>query len=242
MKTATLTKKTLGTAAIAATLSLALANSASAVTFFGGRDSGVNSTGPRPSSNAAASNFDAAAGALGGINLLTFESLPTGNMASPTNLPGLSITQTGGAPNAISTDNDNILGFNTTAGGSKFLQTQTNATTTFTFATPIQAFGSYVTGLGTASGEALLQFNDGTSQSFNLTALLGTGDGGVGFFGFTDVGKSIASVSFVSATGTGGDVYGIDDVRFVSIPTPALLPGLVGISLNLWRKRKAKAA
>jgi hypothetical protein len=227
---------TTGTVCIAIGAGMSSAHAAT----FNGADSGVNSSGARPNSNNAASQFDAAAAALGTINFISFESLTLGTLPSTTSLPGVTIS---GIDNFISNDDSDIVGFNTTSGGSKFLQSQTDRTTTFAFANPIQAFGAYVTGLGTSSGQALLQFNDGTDQSYNLSAILAS-SGGAGFFGFTDAGKSITSVAFVSATGSGGDIYGIDDVRFVSsaqVPTPALFPGLIGLGVGVLRKRKAKA-
>jgi hypothetical protein len=213
-------------------------DSAKALTFGGGKDSGVNGSDARPNSALAASQFDAAAGALGAVNIIDFESFKSGELPNSTTIPGVTISASGSGANSISTDNSNTLGFNTTAGGSNFLQSQTSLTTTFTFATPIQAFGAYITGLGTAPGNALLNFSDGSTQSYDLTALIGDANGGAGFFGFTDAGKSISSIAFAGTT-SGQDIYGIDDVRYVAVPTPALLPGLIGIGLGVWRKRKA---
>jgi hypothetical protein len=228
---------TTGTVCIAIGADMSSAHAAT----FSGADGGVDSSGARPNSNNAASQFDTAAAALGTINLISFESLTAGSLPSPSNLPGVTISGTG---NFIANDDSSIVGFNTTSGGSKFLQSQTNLTTTFAFANPIQAFGAYITGLGTSSGQALLEFNDGSNQSYNLSNIFAS-SGGAGFFGFTEAGKSIASVAFVSATGSGADVYGIDDVRFVSsaqVPAPALLPGLIGLGMGVLRKRKAETA
>jgi hypothetical protein len=220
---------------------------------FSGKDAGVNGSGARPNSDTAASQFDAAAGALGTINLINFESLsPLAYL--PTILPRVTIL--GGNNSFISDDaytdisSAPVVGFNTTSGGSKFLQTWNFDTVTFKFVNPIQAFGAYITGLGTRSGDVMLQFNDGSNQSYNLSNILRNGSpGGASFFGFTEAGKSISSVTFAEMTGNrddGADLYGIDDVRFVSssqpIPTPALLPGLMGVGLGVWRKRKGESA
>jgi hypothetical protein len=221
---------------------------------FSGKDAGVNGSGARPNSDTAASQFDAAAGALGTINLINFESLTLGSLSSSTSFPKVTIL--GKANNYISDGTDfdipsaPVVGFNTTSGGSKFLRTWNFDTVTFKFVDPIQAFGAYITGLGTRRGDVMLQFNDGSSQSYNLSNILRNGSvGGASFFGFTEAGKSISSVSFAEMTGNrddGADLYGIDDVRFVSssqpIPTPALLPGLMGIGLGVWRKRKGESA
>ncbi len=210
-----------------------------AIVTFSGSDPGATVVGGN--SLTQSNLFNTAAGALGPVNLINFEGSADGT--NPVVLPGVTIT---GSPasGSIGVDTnpsiDNILGGNTTAGGSKYWQTNVRKDTVFAFANPIQAFGAYITGLGSASvGQALLLFNDGSAQTFNLSTAIGSSDGGVGFFGFTDAGKFISSVTFKSGTGTGEDVYGIDDVRYVTaVPTPALLPGLVGIGLAAMRKRK----
>jgi hypothetical protein len=217
-----------------------------AIVQFSGSDSGATAVGGN--SLTQSNLFNTAAAGLGSVNLIDFEGLADGS--NPVVLPGVTVT---GAPSApagtvgvnTSATIDNLLGGNTTAGGSKYWRTSVIKDTVFAFANPVQAFGAYITGLGSASvGQALLLFNDGSAQTFNLSTAIGNANGGVGFFGFTDAGKFISSVTFKTGTGTGEDVYGIDDVRYVSstaIPTPALLPGLVGIGLAAMRKRKNQA-
>jgi hypothetical protein len=49
--------------------------------------------------------------------------------------------------------------------------------------------------------------------------------------------------NFLSFANEGGDNIGaiLDDVNVAAIPTPALLPGLLGMGVATWRKRKAEA-
>ena len=66
--------------------------------------------------------------------------------------------------------------------------------------------------------------------------------GGTAFFGFSDLGASIMSISYF--TGTGGDFVGVDDIRYRStsvVPIPASLPLLFGgvFALGFIRRRKA---
>jgi hypothetical protein len=81
------------------------------------------------------------------------------------------------------------------------------------------------------AGETIT-FSDGTSQS---VAIPNPGfDGGTTFVGFTDAGKSIASITI----NVHNDIVGVDDVRYVTDPVPepaslALLGGaLAGLALT----------
>jgi len=86
---------------------------------------------------------------------------------------------------------------------------------TFTFATPIDAFGAYLTGIQ-LTGESIT-FNDGAGQSIPIPNP-GSGGGGA-YVAFTDFGQGISSVT-ISAP---GDIIGVDDVSYASqggSPTP----------------------
>ena len=191
------------------------------VLYGGGAGATDPTAGPgqaHPNTDAARGQFDVAASGFGTLTQLTFEPVALNSTNFTTN--GVTIT---GANNAggVSNSSSTITGFNTTAGGSKFLQlassNSNNAVTeTFTFsnADPVTAFGATFTGVGTSSGSTLITFNDGTTQSVLLP---GSSQGGTLFFGFTDANAttSIKSVTLgvypVNGGGT-GDIIGIDDV------------------------------
>ena len=220
--------------------------SASIIQFQGG-DAGANSTDPRPVSNATAASFDAAAGALGAINLITFESAPVGSFSSLVVAPGVTLTGTNlfGNPQSIRNTPmgtpDSLFGYDTTSGGRNFAAL-IGGTLTFTFATPIDAFGGYISGLQ-LSGETI-SFNDGSSQTIDLLNLGSAG--GVQFAGFTDAGRLISSITLNATVGLAGDDIGVDDVRYVAssattVPEPTSLvllgTGLVGMVLFRGRRK-----
>jgi hypothetical protein len=213
---------------------------ASPITFSGGDATGPGA--PNPNSSAALNAFLLAAGALGNVQLIDFESQSLGSPAVATNL-GSGVTYTPTNPDSFSGifgDNDGTRGFNTTSAGSQHLRYSSSSTTNqavFSFASPIVAFGVYVTGVNVGSPIPVIRFNDGTVQTFELTQF-GSGVANVQFFGFTNAGNPISSVEFV---GNVDDIFGIDDVRFVSangVPEPGTW-GLVlgaGLMLGAWRR------
>ncbi|MGD2182965.1 PEP-CTERM sorting domain-containing protein [Lusitaniella coriacea] len=218
-----------------------------AILTFTGQDVGATPADPRPNSDVAAANFDTAAGVLGAVNVIDFEDAPLGNFAALNIAPGVTATLTGTdteggivtTPTLFGGTTPNTLGYNTTSGGEKFLGVVPvhdigTMSVDFSFAEPIQAFGSYLTGLGTANGDLNVLFDDGTSQ---MLSVVGDSSGGSLFFGFTDAGKSIASVSLRLTSVMGSrDIFAIDDVRFVaasspssSVPEPSSMLGILGI-------------
>jgi hypothetical protein len=224
-----------------------------AIMTFSGADNGAAACHPPPcvNSDAAAASFDAAAGAHG---LITFEGLPLGPFVSMGVAPGVTVTLTGAEAGSGGIQNTNQhaptpIGFNTTAGGTEWLQAFPNfnspgETLTFTFASPIDAFGGYLTDTQVGfPGSITVTFNDGSSQSLPVTKNDDTG--GAVFFGFTDLGAQIASVTYnTGATGATRDIWGIDDVRFaVPAPEPAslalLVTGLIGLGIVGRRRRAA---
>ena len=242
------------------------ARAAGPVIYGGGAGATDPTAGPgqaHPNTDAARGQFDAAASGFGTLTQLTFEPVALNSTNFTTN--GVTIT---GANNAggVSNSSSTITGFNTTAGGSKFLQLFANnssaaVTETFTFsnASPITAFGATFTGVGTASGSTLITFNDGTTQSVNL---LGSSLGGTLFFGFTDANpatsiKSVTLGVYPVNGGTIGDIIGVDDVLLyngvpsnptLSTPEPSETAtlGLGGVMLGglvlLARKRRTARA
>jgi hypothetical protein len=215
------------------------------LTLFTGADDGAGSLATAPNSVAAAASFDAAAAALGTENTITFESSPLGLFSSLTLASGVTLTGTNVNSNDQSivntTSNINITppcsnascGYNTTPGGSNFLLLF-GGTATFSFNGGTEAFGAYLSGVQNA-GETIT-FSDGTSQSVDIP---NPGfDGGTTFVGFTDAGKSIASITI----NVNNDIVGVDDVRYVTDPVsePASLALLGGALAGLAVTRRRK--
>jgi hypothetical protein len=228
--------------------------STAAIIVYSGADPGVGSGGARPNSDAAQTAF--AAGAGGPLTTLTFEGLSLGDFSSMNVGGGVTATLTGtssdanaGITNAVATD----LGYNTTSGGANHLRfvpsfNGASAQLAFSFSNPIQSFGFYLTGAeSSVDGTFTLQFTDGSSQSLPITKGSVSG-GGVQFFGFSDVGTSITSVTFNSAGPfSTRDIVGFDDVQFAptaATPEPATLAvfgALAAGAFGLRRRVKATA-
>jgi len=202
-----------------------------------GTDIGADAGGSWPNSNGAAASFDAASGPE---TVITFEStcplpsfLPCAQFGElPTTklmvAPGVFINglndntpnpgrQQIGAPGI--TGSSPLEGYNTTPGGSREL-VLSGGFLTFTFDTPIDRFGAYISGAN-LDGDTIT-FNDGSQQLIDIPNAGGPGPnlvGGLSFVGFTDFGRSIQTVTF----NVGFDRLAIDDVRVpVAAPEPSL--------------------
>ena len=228
-----------------------------AVIVYEGRDAGVGPGGARPISDAARDAFLASLGAAPTFTL-TFEDVPQG-YAAVLNFTTFSFSQIGTEPTTGTgesgvTDDvpDGILGYNTTAGGKNFLRfTPTfdigTAGARLTFTDPIEYFGAYFTGLGTAAGSLNAKFNDGSGDlSFPIK---GGDGGGVQFFGFTTFGSPITQMDLVLEGVVGSrDIYALDDVitglepTFVpdGVPEPSTyaLAGTALAALAFLRRRR----
>lgn len=233
-----------------ASVMLALSSARAGILVYSASDPGASSSDARPNSAAKATEFEAAAASLGAVSLVTFESASLGSFSSLVIAPGVTLSGTDrlGGDQTIRNipdgagESDAIYGYNTTLGGSRFAYMR-GGTLTFSFNSGVQAFGANISGIQ-FSGETIT-FSDGTQQSVDIPGLTFLA-GGIAFVGFTDAGKSIASIT-IHATGTGGpDFLGIDDVRYVaSSPTPVPEPSTLasaGISvlagLSIWIRRR----
>ena len=192
------------------------------VTTFYGIDPGVGPGQAAPNSIAAATAFANGVGVAGfTTHLIDFEGLPTGSFTSLDAGGGVTITLTNNDSGAgiLNTSGSAVLGYNTTPGGAKYLRVvpifgTPTAIATFSFATPIQAFGANITGLETFSGVLHVIFMDGTNQDLPVA---GSNGGGRLFFGFSDPGLvAISSVvlELEGVTSSLRDVFAVDDVSF----------------------------
>ncbi len=220
------------------------------ITQFANSDPGVGPGVADPNSTAAQASFASSASAFGSVNQVTFEGLPLGTPAAGTSLtvaPGvtLSLTNTDHTvipnyPFGISNASPNPVndGYNTTPGGSQFLEFVpqlgvASASMTFHFEAPINSFGFYLTGVGNVNDDLHLLFNDGISS--HDIALTGSSSGGIQFFGFTDPGGNIQDITLEerNVSSMQRDVFGVDDVQFVIVPEPSagilLGVGLLGV-------------
>lgn len=204
---------------------ICLAAPAHAVTVYSGYDQGAGDLASSPNATAAAASFDAAVTAS---DIVDFEGA----------LGDFSFAGDGFVRNTQRCA-PALCGYNTTAGGQNFLDVTFN--TTFMFANGIDAFGAYFTGV--QRGTATLTYDNGNTVELAMPSAA-LNDGGTTFFGFSDAGASITSISYY--TGDGGDFVGVDDIRFrvaAPVPVPATLPLLLGgvFAFGLIRRKAASA-
>ena len=217
----------------ASLLAFALVPAGASVVTFTGEDLNAGPGSAHPNSSAAAANFDAAAALIGTSSIINFEGVAVGAYNSITVAPGVTlsgITYQGNQQQIMNSPDfpagPALGGFNTTIGGSHYAD-ELGGTLTFTFATPTQFFGTYLTGVQTAFYQDTITFSDGTSQTINVPGV-GTdnSDGALDFVGFTDAGKLISSVTINAgpSPASGADAIGIDDVRYQTVPAVAATP------------------
>jgi hypothetical protein len=222
------------------------------VVTFTGEDLNAGPGNPTPSSSAAAASFATAAGGIGTIATINFESAALGSFTSLVVAPGVTLSAVTSAsinntPNFPT--NPALDGFNTTPGGANYVESL-GRILTFTFSTPTQFFGVWLTGTQINFFQDTVTFNDGAAQTINAVQTGTDGShGAVNFVGFTDAGKSITSVTVTSGNGSGGDFIGIDDVSYQttasSVPEPGSLGIVVACLLGFgiaYRRRRANRA
>lgn len=156
------------------------------------------------------------------------------------------VTQTGAGLGVItgvvdSGQLDNIIGFFPASAGPESLR--------FTFDQPIRllsaVFGEVREGLIQSdnytlldgSGASLLSGQDVPGGNF-----LDTGSGVEDFTALLTLEQLTGSVfTFTVPSGIAVDGYRLSSIEAEAVPTPALLPGLLGLGLSLVRKRKQQA-
>lgn len=183
--------------------------------IYSGFDAGSGSLATSPNATGAAAAFDAA---VSGATVVTFESA----LPADFGFAGGTVTNSSGCANAL-------CGYNTTPAGGYF-QLVFGGSTTYTFANPVDSFGAYFTGFQVP----------GQTLSYDNTELdMGSGDygsGGTLFFGFSDPGAQITSITYSALN----DIVAVDDIRYgnagpsQSVPEPSVLMllgiGLVGLA------------
>jgi hypothetical protein len=222
---------------------------------FYGADNGAGPGAARPNADAAAAAF---AAATGNLTLINFEGLPVGP-GSLALAPGVMMTLTGSLElsdpdfyaGVTATDRafGEPIGYNTTAGGSQHLRmtplfNSGGATVTYSFLFPILSFGSYFTDTELGfPGPLTVTFSDGSVQTLGI-GKTNTG-GGALFWGVTNLGAPISSISFNSGpTARTRDIWGMDDVLYestaVHTPEPGSLlllgAGLLGVARMVRRR------
>lgn len=212
------------------------------LTEYTGSDAAVTTVGTN--SLAARTAFDAAANPTA---VITFEAMSLGYFGSTATTVAPGVTAAYGNTTYIDptlsgvlNTTSAVLGFNTTSGGSKFLgfspifDPAGNPFLTFTYSSPINAWGAYFTGLEpNISGLVHVTFNDGTSQDIIIPD--GSIGGGVEFWGFVSSGTPISTITLMETNVSGSrDIWGIDDIVYARVPEPITLLllgiGLIGVA------------
>ena len=125
--------------------------------------------------------------------------------------------------------------FNTTAGGSRFLQVSTGTEFTLSFSTAIAAFGFYGTDIGDFGGVLsliLTPWNGGPDETLVVRpqSNQAAASGALLFYGFADMSSEYRRITFVSlGTTSDQDFFGFDDLVVADrgqIRVPTTPPGV----------------
>jgi hypothetical protein len=224
----------------------------------------------RPNSTAAFNAFNANLGGTGVINQ-GFESLPTGNInntavnfSGVTGTPRYTLKSTGvdvGLPVRQADGNGFTNSGTFPTEGTKGISINSANNFAINFSQALQAFSFWGTDLGDNNNTLTVQlYNAGTQVNSQLIDYLGAGagDSSVFFYGVIGAtGEVFDEVRLVSSINSTGDAIGLDQFTVGTpaqvtstdpmtstnaVPTPALLPGLLGMGMAAWRKRKEQTA
>ena len=222
-------------------LAVSLVPASASIVTYSGEDIMATTTSAHPVSTAAAASFGTAVAGLGTTSLVTFEGATLGSFSNLTIAPG--VTMNGSDINSANqtirnTSNSpsfpTLDGYNTTPSGSYFVEVQAG-TLTFTFASGVDAFGAYFSGVQFFDPNESITFSDGTSETISIPETNTSGSvGALDFVGFTDAGKSITSITINAGNAQiGADYIGVDDVQFTTVPTVTGVPEPSSIALAL---------
>jgi len=237
---------------LCAVASLSCMQSAQAVlsTFFG-EDLNPALTVPA-GGNAETARLNFLSNLSGGVGNEDFESFAVGNsvplaLTFPGSTGNITASLTGGG---ALIDNSTAFGrFNTSPGGSNFLQVNSGQSFSIAFSSPIAAFGFYGTDIGDFSGQLLLTTAGGAVTNLVVPHTVNSPNGALLFYGIIDTTTQYTGLTFTNS-GTGGDVFGFDDMvigdlqqvrNVVPEPITASL-GLMGMGVLASATRRRRSA
>ncbi len=239
--------------ALAASMLAGAIPSLASAQIFSGVDvgTGIAAPGPgTPNTTAARNNMLTALG-ITPFTLNTFEGLALGQTINLGGGVTASYTSEDLFFGGIRNSSSAFFGYNTTAGGSQFLGQSPNAfgatgTLTLNFATAINFFGGYFTGVGGTSAPTTAIWG---AASFAFPNSDADGTGGIQWFGFVaPASASFTSVNFTNvSTANVRDIWGMDDIIYgsrsdtVTTPEPGtyvlMFAGLGALALAARRRR-----
>ncbi|MEM1185250.1 MAG: hypothetical protein AAGI53_09645 [Planctomycetota bacterium] len=210
-----------------------------APTVFSGLDAAAMPGSSTPNSNQAQASFLEATGAS---IVVDYESLATIRSSTLSVAPGVSVEGSFDFLHVENRFSDAFNGFATS--GSQYLWANSagagqSRSFTFEFDEAINAFGTFVTGLGTAGGSVItVTYEDGSVHTMHVN---GSTAGGKLFFGFHDEDASITSLTFTQDNSA--DAFAFDDTLLALATTAVPLPtasglGLAGLAFIANRRRR----
>jgi hypothetical protein len=220
--------------------------------IFSGADVGTGIVAPGAGTPNSVNARNAHIASLGGasLNLLTFEGVALGQTVNLAAGVTATYTNQDASFGGVRTGNTVNLGYNTTTAGSRFMGLSPaslggTGALTFNFATAINFFGAYITGVerpscgvvtATWGAASFGLVNTGSATDCSATA-------GIQWFGFRS-NNSFTSVTFTEVSAAGlRDIIGLDDIIYGVVPEPStyalMATGLVAMGIVSRRRRRA---